>query len=294
MKKFVVITDTCSDLDASLREEYGVEYLPMGYSLDGVGFEADLDWKHRSFKDFYDAMRAGKRFITAQVNTESFKNGFIKYIEEGYDVLYLSASSKLSSSIHASCVAREEVLKTHPNAKICCVDSLRSCHAEGLLAIRAAKMRDNGSTLEETVAWLEENKLTAHTEATVDKLTYLRQAGRVNAASAFFGGLLNIKPIIIGDAIGQNFAVEKVKTRKKSLLRLIERVEERYLENDYPVFVSHADSLEDAEYVRDILKEKLGADVRIGKVGPTIGATTGPGMIGVHFFGVKETCNAEK
>lgn len=294
MKKYVIITDTSCDLEGSFRERYDIKLVPMHYIVDGKDYEADLDWKQFSAKEFYDLMRNGKRITTAQVNVETFKKTFREYLEQGYDILSISASSALSASVHSGRAAREELLKEFPDAKIICVDALRACYAQGLLVIHAAELREEGKTIDEVAGWLEENKLTVHMVGSVDKLTYLRQAGRVSAASAFFGCILNIKPIIIADALGRNFAAEKLKGRMTSLKRIAEHVKEGWLDVPHQrVFISHADCLEDAETLKQLIYEQLGkeVDVHIGYVGPCIGATVGPGMIGAYFFGKEVTLN---
>ena len=107
---------------------------------------------------------------------------------------------------------------------------------------------------------------------------------------------MNIKPVIIADALGRNFAVEKVKGRRASLNRLAERVAESFVDVPYQrLFISHADCLEDAETLKEMIFEKLGKtlDVHIGYVGCASGTAVGPGMISAHFFGKKVTLNKE-
>lgn len=296
MKKYVILSDTGCDLEEALRKEFDIEYVPMHYSLDGKDYAADLDWKEFSVPQFYGLMREGKRFITSQVNVAEYKKAFNAYLAQGYDVLYISCSSALSSSVHASRVAREELLKEYPDAKIFCVDGLRACYALGLLCIRASELRAEGKTIEETAAWIEENKNTTHMVGTVDKLIWLKQAGRVSATSAFFGGLLNIKPIIVADAKGQNFAVEKVKGRMTSFTRMVEMVKESWEDVPYQrLHISHADCVEEAEKLKEMLLAVLGkeVDVHIGYVGPIVGASAGPGTLSINYFGKKVTLNGE-
>ncbi|MBQ8373956.1 MAG: DegV family protein [Clostridia bacterium] len=296
MNNYVILTDTGCDLEACFREEYAIEYVPMHFSCDGKDYVADLDWKQISAKQFYDQMREGKRFITAQVNVATYKQAFEQYAAQGKEVLYIATSSGLSASIEASRVAREEVLKQFPQAKIVIVDGLRACYALGLIVIRASELRAEGKSIDEVAAWVEENRLTVHMIGSVDKLTYLKQAGRVSAASAFFGGLLNIKPIIIADAKGKNFAMEKVKGRMTSFKRIVELAKEGWQDVAYQrVFISHADCPEEAETLKNMLFEALGKEVpvHIGYVGSCVGASVGPGMIGVYFFGKEVTVNAK-
>ena len=132
-------------------------------------------------------------------------------------------------------------------------------------------------------------------EGSVSSLVYLKRAGRVSALSAFFGETLGIKPIIIADANGNNFAIEKVKGRNASLKRIADRVASSYIDVPYQnVFISHADCPDDAQLLKNLICQKLGKqiDINIGYVGSCIGATVGPGMIGVYFYGKEVTVNA--
>ena len=297
MKDYVILTDTGCDLESSLREKYNIELVCMHYIINGVDRLVDLDWKEISAKEYYQMMRDGTRITTAQVNQEDYRKVFINAANAGKDVLYVACSSVISAGINTARIIAEEVKKDYPDLKVVCVDALRACYALGILAITASKLRAEGKTIEETAAWLDENKLTVNMEGSVAELTYLKRAGRVSAASAFFGGLLNIKPIIMADARGYNFAIEKVKGRTTSLNRVAERFAEQYVESDYQeIFISHADCIEDAETLKKLMEEKLGKtlNVHIGYVGPGVGASVGPGMIGVYFIGKKVTVNQDK
>lgn len=291
MREFIILTDSCSDLELNDRQKYGIEYVKMHFSSNGKEYVADLDWSDISFKDFYDEMRKGNRFITAQVNFIEYKTTFEQFLKEGKDVLYIGCSSALSSSVKASCVAREEVLKEFPLGKIICIDSLMACMGLGLLCITASKFRAQGKSIDEIANWIEENKLKVHQEATVEKLTWLKQAGRVSAASAFFGGLLNVKPIIISDENGANVAIEKVKGRKMSMARIAQRFAERVENVDYQkLFMVHGDCEEDAKVLVDEVKKVLPEglkelEIEVRKLGPIIGATCGPGTLGLYYFG---------
>ena len=296
MRKFVIISDTGCDLEKKWRDQFDLEYLPIHYTFEEKEYEGDLDWNNMSYKEFYNHMRDGVRFPTSQVNVEQYKAAFRKHLEAGHDILSVSMSSKLSAGVNGSYIARDELLKEFPEAKIICIDTLRSCMTLGILLIAASELRAEGKTIEEVAAWIEENKLRSHTICTVDKLVYMKRAGRVSATSAFFGGLLNIKPIVVQDAQGRNFAVEKVKGRKKSFERIVEMAKENY--EDCPhqrVFISHADCIEEAEELKAMLQAALGENIEIslGIVGCCIGGTVGPGMLCIHLLGKEVTLNEE-
>lgn len=294
--KFVIITDTCSDLDGANRAKYNIDYVPMSYTCDEKTYVGDLDWDESSAHEFYELMRNGKRIFTSQVGIANTKEKLEKYLSEGKDILYLSCSSGLSKSYDVVKNVANELVPNYPNSKVIVIDTLRACMALGLLCITASELRSQGKSIDEVASWIKENMATCHMEATVDNLKYLKQAGRVSAASAFFGGLLNIKPILIEDAQGKNFAVEKVKGRLTSLERLVERTVEQY--KDVPhqkVFISHADCLDDALKLKDMLSKALGNNIEIelSYIGPTVGASVGPNTMGIFFYGTEVTVNKE-
>ena len=297
MKPFIIVTDSCCDLDKPLREKYGIEYIPMYFSLDETTYPADVDWKDFSAKEFYDLMREGKRFFTSQVPVQDYLTSFEGFIQKGYDILSISCSSALSASVKASYVARDELLQKYPDSKIICIDSLNSCFGLGGLCITASELRQSGMVIDEVAAWIEENKLSMNQECTVEKLNYLKQAGRVSTMSAVFGGLLNIKPIIISDAKGQNFAIEKVKGRATSIDRIAERMVNTYKDVNYQkVYIAHADCMDVAETLKQTIHQKLGKEIpiHIGYIGPIVGASCGPGTFAVYFYGNKVTTNADE
>lgn len=297
MRNFAIITDSCGDLNAENRKKYDVDYVPMRLLYEeekgkSVDIPASLDWEYLSAKNFYDLMRGGTRVRTAQVNSSDYREKFTEYLEKGMDILSISCSSALSASYEGSRVVAEELKAKYPEANIICIDSLNSCLGLAILCMTASTLRAEGKTLEETAAYIEANKLKMNQFATVEELTYLKRAGRVSAASAVFGGLLQVKPIIISDAIGQNVAIEKVKGRKASIARILELTEKAF-DPSCPyqkIGVGHADAPEDAATLVNALSEKFpGVEIVLDYIGPIVGASTGPGTLGVYCFGSEVT-----
>ena len=293
-RNFVIVVDSCSDLSKEVREQNEIKYVKMGL-VKNVGKEneeeipASLDGDVFTHKELFDWLRGGMTMKTTQVSMEEYQNVFGKILEEGNDILYIACSSALSGSYNFSLMVKEELLEKHPEAKIVCVDSLCSCMGQGLMALDCAQMKKEGKTLEELEAYLEENKLCYHQFATVETLEYLRKAGRVKAAAAFFGNIFGVKPMIISDAKGQNFAVKKVKGRRNSLVEVVKMAKECLVNPEtQTIYVVHADTLNDAEFVKDLLiKEVNPKEVVVTNMGPIIGVSTGPGTIGVYGKGKK-------
>ena len=285
MKKFYVFTDSTSDVLKEDREAYDFGYLKMAFKIENRDYDADLDWEKLPVNDFYNKMRQGNRATTNQVLTTEIEAKFEEAFKEGLDVLYIACSSKLSTSVNYAKTIGEDVLAKYPGRKLVCLDSLRSCYAEGLMAIAAAKLANEGLELEEAVRIIEEDKLKYQTYATVGSLNWLKMAGRVKASAAFFGNLFGV----VGDALGNNYGFKKVKGRKTSLDELVNLCASRIVDKENQiVYVEHADSLEDALYVKErietLVKPK---EVRVATLGPIIGASCGPDTIIVDFFGQK-------
>lgn len=291
MRNFAIVSDSTSDLGKELREKFNIDYVPMNYVLDGEEYAASLDWEYHSSKDFYDLMRQGKQFTTTQVPLNVFEDKFSAYLEQGIDVLYISCSSALSGSINLAKVVSKELMEKYPDGKIVCVDSLISSLGQGWLCLCASNLRSQGKSIEETAEYLESNKLKVNQHGTVADLKYLKRAGRVTASSAFFGNLFGVKPIIISDTKGQNFAIEKAKGANAAKNRIADLVVDASSENGMDwLYLSHADCIEDAEDLRDrIMAKKSFANVEIGTIGPIVGSCVGPGTIIAFCFGKEVT-----
>ncbi len=293
MNDFVILSDSCCDLDRSMRLKYGVEYIPMRVILGDTDIAANLDWQEISFKEFYNLMRNGTRIRTAQIKTDEFEAEFEKHLSAGRDVLYLACSSALSGSYKSSLAARDKLNSKYSANKVVCIDSRNACMGLGLLCITASELRADGNDIDKTAEYIEAHKQEVNQFCTVESLSYLKRAGRVSLTSAVFGGLLQVKPIIISDAEGQNLAVEKVKGRKNSMVRLAGLFKEAYRDNPHQrVVIVHADCEQDAEELRRLVEECMpdkSVEILICGIGPVIGATTGPGTLAVYCYGKEVT-----
>lgn len=284
---FAVITDSTSDLSNEIREKYSIDYCQMEFSLGEKTFRASLDWEDISPKEFYDSMRSGKRYKTVQVTVKTFDEKFREHLSKGEDILYIACSSGLSGSVKTALVISQELRSDFPDRKIVCIDSLISGLGQGSMAIKAAQMRDEGKSLDETAAWIEDNKLFFNQYGTVENLDYLKAAGRVTASSAFFGNLFSVKPILISDLEGHNLAVKKVKGRKSSLYELA-AMTAQYITDplSQTIYIGHADDEEAANVVAEKIKELIpGASTSLYVIGPIVGASVGPGTIIVFYSG---------
>lgn len=295
MKDYIILTDSTADLCKELREQYNIDYVAMNVTFDEKEFKASLDWEEFKANEFYDLMRDGKRIKTTQVPFNSYFEKFTQCAKNNLDVLYISCSSALSGSVNVARTVKDEVLEKYPNIKINIVDSLISSLGQGSLVIKASILKQEGKTIDEVTEYLEENKLKTQQIATVGNLEYLRRAGRIKATKAFFGNLFGVKPIIMSDAIGQNYAFKKIKGRRSSLLYLVEYLKENIVNpEEQTIYITHADTYEDALFVKEhIEKEVKCKKVFIDYIGPIVGASVGPGTIIVFYQGEKVTIVGE-
>lgn len=284
MNKYVIVTDSSSDLTRDIINDPEVIYLQLDVLMDGEPSRANCDV---DIKDFYAKLRSKKNATTSAVNIDKFIETFDKYLSEGYDVLYLGFSSGLSGTFNAGFVAAKELAEKYPERKVFAVDTLAASLGEGLLVYHAVNMKNGGADIESVRDYVEENKLKLCHWFTVDDLFFLKRGGRINAATAIVGSMLSIKPVLHVDNKGRLISVSKARGRRAALDALFDKMKETAIEPEKQVvFISHGDCVEDAQYLADRIKTELGSpEVVISYVGPVIGAHSGPGTIALFYLG---------
>ena len=176
------------------------------------------------------------------------------------------------------------------------IDSTLCSTGYGMLALEAAKMRDEGCELEEAINWIEEHKGNINTWYTTDELKYLYRSGRVSKLGAILGEALNICPILNLDLEGHLIVQEKVRGLKKTIRRIHE-IMDGIVENagDQVAWVCHSDIPEKAMEFGEEMKQRYGfKDVKYTYIGPTIGSNCGPGLMAIFFWGKKRTMDGYK
>ena len=156
-----------------------------------------------------------------------------------------------------------------------------------MLVEEATRMQEEGHTLDEIRDWVEANKQRACALFTVDNLEYLKRGGRLSGAAAFFGTVLEIKPVLYESPAGQLVPLEKIKGRKRALRFLVDRCAATIdRQEEQEITICQADCMDEANLLVEMLKEAVGPKgVRINPVGPVIGCHCGPGTLAVCYFG---------
>ncbi len=285
MSDYRIYTDSACDIPAETLAEWGVECRALTYTFDG-------EYKQYSnyglpYPEFYDRVRKGGVARTSAVNAEAFLHGFEPILQSGQNILYIGFSSGLSSTYDAACIAAKELLEKYPERDIRCVDTRGASAGFGLLLYMAVEKKKEGATLEENEQYILDNRFHLCHWFTVEDLIYLKRGGRISAATAIVGNILNFKPVLHMDDPGHLINMFKVRGRKNSLVALADKYGELALDpKGGTVFISHGDCLEDAQKLADMLRERFAVKVsKIVYVGPVIGAHSGPGTIALFFLG---------
>ena len=280
---FQILTDSSCDLSAELAARLKLDVVSLSIEMDGVVYTGS----DMSPKELYDHLRGGKLPKTSAGNPEGWAAAMRPRLEAGLDLLVLAFSSGLSATYQSAVIAAEELREEFPHRKLIVIDTLCASRGQGLLVYSAAKLRDEGRSIEDTAAWVEDHKRNVCHWVTVEDLMHLKRGGRIGAATAVVGTMLNIKPIIRVDDEGKLETTAKCRGRKAALNYLLDRMAESWIpELNDTVYIGHGDCMADAEYLKAGILERFGdREVLIDYVGAVIGAHTGPGVAFIAFYG---------
>lgn len=281
---FQIITDSCCDFPTPMYGQLGLTFVPLTVEFRGNTFD---DKNDDTLKDMYQGLRAGEVAKTSAVNPSRWSQAMEKALAAGKDVLVLAFSSGLSTTYQSAVIAAEELKDAYPDRKIQVIDTLCASMGEGLLVWYACKKRDEGLSLDEVAQWVLDNRPHLCHWFTVDDLMYLKRGGRISAATALVGTMLQIKPLLHVDDEGHLINMTKTRGRKAAIDAMVKKAQELGAGYDNStMFISHGDCLSDAEYLSRQLKEKCGVkDVVISYVGAVIGSHSGPGTLALFFLG---------
>lgn len=283
---FIIITDTGCDLDLDYLNKNNVMLMKLGYSIDNIDYEGN-DGKVLDVKEFYKILKNGAMPKTSQINVGVAKEYFESLLNSNKkDLLVISFSSGLSGTFNSYSIAASELNEEYEN-KIYVVDSLCASLGQGLFLDYIIKYKNKGHNILEVKEYAENLKLKIRHEFTVDDLFHLKRGGRVSATSALVGSIFSIKPILHVNNDGKLVAIDKVRGRKTSLKKLASFFKENNdITDDEPVFISHADANEDAEFLANLIKEiKPNINIYINYIGPVIGSHAGQGTLALFYKG---------
>ena len=289
MRDFVIMTDSCCDMTDRMARELELEVLPLCLEMGGKEYRNLLDGSELDFQAFYNRIRAGEEATTSAVSVGAFEERMRAILSQGKDILCINFSSALSTTYQSAVIAAEELQSEFPDGKVLVVDSLCASLGQGLLLYLCVQQKRAGKSLEEVHAFAQETKGKVCHWFTVDDLNHLKRGGRISAATALFGTMLSIKPVMHVDDGGHLVPVSKARGRKASILEMAEHMAKTAIDPaNQTVFISHGDCEGDALFLADEIRCRLGTtDIHINFVGPVIGNHSGPGTLALFFLGTE-------
>lgn len=294
---YVLATDSGCDISPEILESWGIISADLTFRFDGETEEYTN--REMPVSAFYDKMKAGGVSRTSAVNQEAFSQLFRSYLEQGIDVLYIGFDSGISSTSQHGIAAANELAEEFPERKMIAIDTLCASGGQGLVVELALNKKNAGADIDEVAAFVREISPSVSHWFTVDDLMYLKRGGRVSAAAAIAGNLLNIRPVLHMDDEGKLINMYKVRGRKASIAALADEYVKRALPaftgdmavangssdiNGSPYFINQGACMEDAKLLEKMIFEKTGRKAEhIMDIGPVIGSHTGPGILALFF-----------
>ena len=286
MADYIIATSSTSDLTRDWLDEHGVPFISYTYTIGDDLYEDDC--REESRAAVYAGMRQGNILKTSMINEVMYNNFFQSLLKTGKDVIFLDMSQQMSVSYKNALSAAKQARADFPEQKLYIMDTLCISGGLGMLVQNMVTRMENGMSFDEVIAWGEANKLKIAHRFTVDDLNYLKAGGRVSNASALFGSILNIKPILYVPERGTLDVAKKVRGRKASLQTIADCVIHDLQEIDCTgteIHILHADCRDDAEFLSTAIRAKfpMVSKIEITYLGVVIGAHCGPGLLTIFY-----------
>lgn len=284
MPKIAIVTDSSSFLPKEYIKQYNFSITPLQLIWGDEIFNDGVDIQP---SEFYNRLKTAKVMpSTSQATPAVMQAAFQPLIEQGFEVLGIFISSKLSGTLQSASQAKE--LMGAAGEKVTLVDSLSTSLALGFIALAAARAAEGGASVQECVQVAEQTRENSGIFFAVDTLEFLHRGGRIGGAQRFIGSALNLKPIL-GLKEGKVEALDRIRTKSKAHERLLELVGEKVSgKSNIRLGTLHANAAEDAKNLLTQGVERFKAvESMLSEVSPVVGAHTGPGTVGiVYSFGV--------
>ena len=298
---YEVIIESSCDLNAELRKKYhiypevirGFVYIPGKEDM-----LADPEFENYSSDEFFKLVKANAGKVhTAFAPYEEFARVVEPVLKEGKDVIIFALSSGISGTYNGFLNWANILKDDYPDRKIEIIDTLRYSSASGLLAIYAAKNKDNGMSFDDNVKWCNQYRHHIHEAGPMDDLSFLAKNGRISTTKAFFGKMVGVQPFADFTRDGKNAPLGTFKGDKKVneaslkyVLELADNIE------DQIIIIDHSCRKERAElFKKQLLEVAHPKEVIVTHVGETCGPNIGPGLCAYFFLGeaISETREKE-
>lgn len=293
MDPYLLYTDSAADMPQSAYQEFDIRIIPMDYMLNGesVTFYTERPDHDEQCDRLFEMLKQGAEVHTSQITPYRYIENWTPVLEEGHDILYLCFSSGMSATYENALTAVRTLREDFPDRRIEVVDTLAATAGQGMLTYTAALNRAKGMSLDENAAWINEHKLNLCHYFTVGDLDFLHRGGRVSAATALVGGMLNIKPMLIIGNDGKLQVIAKARGQNSALKNLVRYTQKEFGIEGVPdlIYICHSSLYDKAEDLKNMIRMVLGDGIRIEMMTetPIIGVHTGPEFFAVLSYGKK-------
>jgi len=276
-----IVTDGAADIPMGWEEEYAIEVIPINILFGEKTYLQDIDLDSAGFYDLVDQTRKIPK--TSQPSPHQFTEFYKRIAQNGDTILSIHVTSKLSGT-YASAVAASDELKNV--MKVVPFDSAGGSLGLGLMCREARKMDRAGKSVEQIVRYLEGVRDRIRIILTLDTLEYARMSGRVGTLSAALASILNVKPIAVLNHGVVNM-VEKVRTRKAALARVIDMAVAEF--GDQPVYLGivHARDIVSGSLLMEQARKRFNCkETMLTDLSISLAANFGPGTVGLVLYPV--------
>jgi len=283
----VLFTDTDTDITPAVAKEYGYNLISMPYSLsDGKDVYPYVDWDTFDEKTFYDKLRNGEIPKSCALSPEVYFNYFEPFFKDGKDILYVHFSKAMSGTFSAMNLALKDLAEKYPERKFYAIDTMGITLLSLGLVLEIGELYLENKTIEEILAWADVQVQKQAIFFYPDDLTFFGRSGRVGKLTAAMGNFIGLHPIIHMDSNGKMVSLCSVRGKIKALQKMVDLIKE--IQEDilkHRVIIGHADCLDLAIQLEQMLKDEFGEELNVERVvvNPTIGGHCGPDCIGVTF-----------
>lgn len=280
-----IVTDSTADIPVELREKYGITMISLKVLF---GEETYLDAVDLTPEQFYSRLKTSPVMpTTSQPSPADFIEVFEKLLEEDPEgpILSFHLASVLSGTYQSATIAKSMLEEAGANIHV--IDSCSASSGHGMLVVLAAKLAEQGASVEEILQAVKERRENSEVYFLVDTLEYLQKGGRIGKAAAMIGSILNIKPILSLESNGQVTSVDKARGSKKAMAKIVELLKTKYSNTEVGLIVAKTDD----EAIANELEERVKAELNVKElhystVGTVIGTHTGPGTSAVFLYKV--------
>lgn len=281
MNKVKIVCDSTVDMTPELYKKYDIDIVPFHVSF---GEEDYLDGQNISLEQLYEKVKeCGKLPRTAAVSSAIFEEKFKEYIDKGMDVVYVGIGSTLSSAFQAAFIAKQ----SFPEGRVALIDSKNLSTSSAILAIHAAKLRDEGKSATEIAEAVQKLVPNVIGQFAVEEFEYLYKGGRCSGAAKVVGSLLHIRPLL--KVIDGKLVVYK-KPRGPMKVAINEQLAAFKAElpniDQTVLFITHTGMAPGmVEWVKEELSKLVNPEcIEITTAGAVIGSHCGPGTLGIMYL----------